>query len=530
VTDRLAKRLLGLGIWGVVALVLFALLYTASSHAAAGNSDGATVVLEGQSLANGHVLLHGWALSLDSFWTVDVLFYAVAIALVGLRDSLLNAVPAVIAVLVICVGMAMARSGHRGWPGIIGAASVAVILGLPSRAFSLFFLQGPLHVGTALWALLAFACLSRNRFNWTFGLAMVLFAAGLLGDLQMIALGVAPAAAAGVVAALRSRDWREGVVPISAACGGVVLAGIVREVAKAVGTFTIAGHNPIAGRHQMVTNVGHVFGRSLVLLGFGGGPYGPTGVPEALQLIRILAALGILLAVVYAILMICRDVLRPGGSSSPAPATWRLDDLLVLGFLADVAVFIVLAADSNGAYARYLTAALVYGSILLGRKITRAIGAHGRKSVTYGALVVGLCIAGAFGAGFAYSLSLPKAVQPADAVGQFLSAHGLDDGIGAYWSASIVTVATDGKVDVRPVITNPHGSLVRYERQSSASWYANKSFGFLVYNVAQPWRGVELVSATATFGRPLHTYVVGTYDILVWSHPITVSTIGYTRP
>jgi hypothetical protein len=481
-------------------------------------------------MSGGHVMLHGWALSLDSFWTVDVPFYAVAIAIVGLRASLLNAVPAMIAALVICVGMAMARNSRRGWPAVIGAVSVALILGLPSRAFSLFFLQGPLHVATTLWSLLAFACLARNRFNWAFGVAVVLLAAGLLGDLQMLALGVAPAAGAGVIAAARHRDWRKGAVPFSAAVGGIVLAGIGREVAKLIGTFTIAGHNPIAGPNQMVTNVGHVFGRGLVLLGFGGGPYGPTGMPEALQAVRILAALGIVLAVGYTVIRTCRAMLRPRPVDDLAARTWRLDDLLVLAFLAAIAVFIVLAADSNGAYARYLTAALIFGSILCGRSITRAVDVYGKGALGYGAVTICLCVAGAFATGFAYSLSLPKAVQPASALGPFLSRHGLYDGIGAYWSASIVTVETAGAVDVRPVISNPHGLLVRYGRQSSASWYANKPFGFLVFNVAQPWRGVDLASATATFGRPLPTYVVGTYDILVWSHPITVSAVGYTRP
>src|SRR5580704_13729438 len=55
-----------------------ALLERASQHAFLGNSDGATVVLEGQSMSHGNAVLGGWDLSLDSFWSLDVVFYALA--------------------------------------------------------------------------------------------------------------------------------------------------------------------------------------------------------------------------------------------------------------------------------------------------------------------------------------------------------------------------------------------------------------------------------------------------------------------
>jgi hypothetical protein len=42
-----------------------------------------TVVLEGQSTSAGHLTVHGWALSLDSFWTVDVLFNALVVLVAG---------------------------------------------------------------------------------------------------------------------------------------------------------------------------------------------------------------------------------------------------------------------------------------------------------------------------------------------------------------------------------------------------------------------------------------------------------------
>ena len=125
----------------------------------------------------------------------------------------------------------------------------------------------------------------------------------------------------------------------------------------------------------------------------------------------------------------------------------------------------------------------------------------------------------------AVAFNVTAAVPPApyDALGQFLESHHLDRGIGDYWSASITTVATSGSVAVRPVVADGAGHLVRYERQSTATWYEGQSFQFLVYDSAVPWGGVSSASATATFGPALHTYDVGTYRVLVWSQPLSVS-------
>ena len=122
---------------GLVGLVF--LLYAASIHANPGDSDGASVILEGQAMAHGHFLLHGWGLSLDSFWLVDALLYTVAVLLGGLRPGLLYAVPAILAALVIVAGVLMAREGRRGAAAVAGGAAVFVLLALPTHAMAVFF-------------------------------------------------------------------------------------------------------------------------------------------------------------------------------------------------------------------------------------------------------------------------------------------------------------------------------------------------------------------------------------------------------
>ena len=193
---------------GMAALVAFFTL--ASAHAVVGNSDGATVVLEGQAMGSGNVLLHHWSLSYDSFWSVDALFYMLGALAIGVRPVLLHLVPAVLASLVVLTGCALARVGRRGTAAVAAVVTVGALLALPGRVLAVFFFQGPLHVGTILFCLLAFAGLRHGRLGWGWAAAVALLAAGALGDFQTVALGMVPAFAGGVVAMARTRDWRRG--------------------------------------------------------------------------------------------------------------------------------------------------------------------------------------------------------------------------------------------------------------------------------------------------------------------------------
>ena len=352
---------------GFAALVV--LFYVASYHAFIPNSDGATVVLEGQSMSTGNLLLHHWALSLDSFWTVDAPFYMVAVLMAGVRPLLLHLVPAVIAALVVVTGSLLARQGRRGLPGIAAVATVVALLGLPSHVLSVFFLQGPLHVGTVLWCLLAFAGLRRGRLGWGWVAAVVLFAASALGDFQMVALGMIPALIGGVLAMARARHWRRGITTAMAPVVGFVLAALVRVVANALGTFTVARPNPIAPPSQILPNVGRVATWGAHLLGLGGGVFGSGGLPAPLAAVHALGIVAVVGGVSWAAIGLVRGV-RPGHPLPIDPTErWRLDDLLVLAFLADLVVFVVFTTGNDANYSRYLTAGVVFGSILAGRAL-----------------------------------------------------------------------------------------------------------------------------------------------------------------
>jgi hypothetical protein len=172
--------------------------------------------------------------------------------------------------------------------------------------------------------------------------------------------------------------------------------------------------------------------------------------------------------------------------------------------------------------------AVIYGTILAARSAGRLVDRF--RFPPWRAVAVGGVVALTLtGVAFAKDLDVPSAKQPNLALVDLLRAHGLHDGVGDYWSASLTTVLSANRVRVRPVIPDRSKRLVRYGRQSAADWYRGVDFNFVVYDLARPWRRVNAESAEATFGPASEHLAVGTYRILVWERPFHLSVTSYTR-
>jgi hypothetical protein len=196
--------------------------------------------------------------------------------------------------------------------------------------------------------------------------------------------------------------------------------------------------------------------------------------------------------------------------------------------LFDIGAFIVLPITNSDAYVRYLTGAVIFGTVLGARAVGAAADRLAPRRLR-AAGAIGLVLLAGSVVGFGLSLRGGNAPRPASALAPFLAAHDLHEGIGDYWSSSIVTVESGGSVTIRPVIAH-NDALVRYAKQSASSWYGGDQFRFYVYNAESIWNGDDRGVAIATFGRPSRTYAVGSYRVLVWPAPLHVGTVGWTGP
>ncbi len=509
---------------------LIFLLYATSAHHQVGTSDRATVILEGQAIGSGHLVLHGWSLTLASYWTSDAPFYAVAVRLDGLRPGLLYLGPAVVGALVVAAGVLIAREGRRGAPALAGGATVVALLAFATPALAFYFVGSGFHVSTALYALVAFAALRRGRFGWGWALAVVLLALGMLGDLLIVAYGVAPLLLAGLVAALRQRRWRSGAADVSAAVAGVVLCDVARRLFVALGAFR--SRTAAIGRPgQMLTNLEHVptYVADLVGLtsyaadriGLTRGLSNSGAVPLVLRGVYVVGTMCMLACFLAALVNLVTSALgrRPRKLSTGEPELWRLDDLLLIATFCSVMPFVILARP-DGAGVRYLTVSIVFASVLTGRMMARAWPKIPPGWPVRGLAILGVAVSLGYASGLGYVLSRPGPPDPVPSLVAWLEAHGLRSGIGDYWAASITTVESSGAVTVRPV-TAGGGQVRPMMNLSCASWYAGQRFQFLVYETPH-FADVDMRSATRTWGAPKGIYVIGSYHVLVWGHRLTV--------
>jgi len=501
---------------------LVVLLYARSAHDLAATSDRATIVLEGQAMASGHLLLQGWNLTFASYWTSDAPFYDAAIRLFGLRPELLYAGPAVMAALVVISGVFIAREGCRGASAVAGGVAVIALLGLATPAMTLFFVGRGFHISTALYALLAFGALRRGRFGWGWFLAVVLLAAGMLGDLLLVAYAVVPLVLAGVVAALRQRRWQGAVPDVSAAVVAVALAALARRIAEAEGAFRSQAALSLVHLGQMFSNLGHMPGYVSDLLGLTNGLRHNGGVPFGLREVHVVGALCVLACLVVAVATLVVGARRGGSGRLPAagPETWRLDDILLIAAVCSAVSFVALArADQSGV--RYLTVTVVFACVLTGRLIARGWSKLPPGGPARVLAVVGVVVSLGFAAGVGYSLARPEPSYPVTALVSWLEAHNLRWGIGDYWAASITTVQSSGEVIVRPVAASNGGAIQEMTTLSQSSWYTGQEWQFLVYS-KPVIDNVDLDAALRTWGPPTEIHVIGPYHVLVWNHPVVL--------
>ncbi len=618
-----------------ITAVLTPFLNAISTRYVPGDSDGATVILEGLSISRGNWLLRGWSMSLDSFWTLDAMFNALLIKIVGFGPALLTLTPSFIAAMTIAAAVLLVYRPDKKPVGFFGPLLVLICLALPSPDLSYYFLQGPWHVATVLYCLAAFALLGRRQTWPSAVLATFILAIALLGDLLLVDFGVSAIVISGIVAMLRSRKFSAGSKTFFAGLLSMPLAIGLRLLADVFGTFELVNRNIPLKLSQIGANVGYIPRRMAAMFGVGSISSAPSNADLLPEVLRAVMLFVICAVVLFSLGNTVVAIFRGNkGNFNADPKEWHFNDLLLLGIFADFVTFIGGATSNNTQYSKYMDPAIFFAVVLTGRVLgyalaaisdkrqeshfpshsfssLRPIRAVAAKSVSSRQSAVSSAV-GVFpvvgaGDGFSYPLAaqndylsdvgqsepqtsslfepeqtpmhlekepagqnpargadrtksffgkkffrysfvaiiplvtflsliagavqvknemaLPAASQPLKGLVTYLEAKGLTQGVGAYWVSSIVTVESKGRVAIRPVTNAAADRLRRYGRQSTENWYAGHQFQFFIYNLYQPWRKVNTLSAEKTYGVPKTQMTDGPYRILMWKNPIQVSLV-----
>jgi hypothetical protein len=193
------------------------------------------------------------------------------------------------------------------------------------------------------------------------------------------------------------------------------------------------------------------------------------------------------------------------------------DGDLVTQLLA-AAVIIALAAYLLGTKAvdihstREIAAVLPFGAVLAGRLLAGRLDAARMTPALLVALTGYLACLGR-------EMSQPARPAQGQQLAGWLAAHQLDYGLAGYWQAASTTLASQGTVQVVPVLS-VHGTVYRGNWEADASWY-DPGLHTATFVVLPPGeRGLTYLSSSdvrAAFGQPARIYQAGTYTVLVWN-------------
>jgi len=95
----------------------------------------------------------------------------------------------------------------------------------------------------------------------------------------------------------------------------------------------------------------------------------------------------------------------------------------------------------------------------------------------------------------------------------WLEAHGLSYGIAGYWDASIVTMQSGNRVQVRTVNVRKNIQVPTYE--SNASWY-DASRHDATFVIADSHLAYRAAVFERYFGRPTAIYRVAGWQVLIY--------------
>ena len=521
-------------LWGgallLVGLGLF-VLYLRQSLVAPFNSDGASIMLQAQSMLHGNLLLRGWWTADVTFYTTEVPEYALVELFRGLRPDVVHISGALSYTLIVLLGAMLARGRATGRDGIIRALLAGGIMLAPGIIGGTpVLLENPDHTGTAVPILVLLLILDRAPERWYIPVAVcVLLTWTQIADQLTLVAATAPIAAVAVVRLLGFAARRRPLAEYRYDALLLVAAGLSTELTKWAeaamrhlgGFVTHPLPQQLLAPSSMIPSNARVMGRTIMLLYganfWGGRPY------HQLELIARFHLIGLALAVAGLAVAIAMFF---------GKRMDRVSQILVAGILATLAAGILGTELPDLTHAHEVAILLPFGAVLAGRTLPALLPDRWRASRPGRAVLPAIAVWLACGlAALCFAASWAPLAPPNQALASWLVSHGYTDGLAAYWQANSTTVTSGGKVLVAPITSGANGAR---HWEASVSWYEpserRANFVIAAINPAQYEGALSAAAVRGSFGRPEHQYAVGQYVIMVYKYNLLTKLRGRSFP
>ena len=494
------------------------------------NSDSANILLMGNDLLHGNLLLHSWFMSDVSFYPTELVQYALLVAVFGLHAQTAHIAAGMTYTLVFLLAVALARAGTTGRLALIRTLIVAGIMLAPSFGLGVFAMDLSVgHIGTAVPLLVCWLLLDRvgpvgagqagarsaGRISvkarwWVPAVTALLLGWVTMADPIVLVVGLLPLGSAAIVLSVRVIYRAEGswlarigaawypLSLIAAAGAAYELSGLAFRLVHNAGGYSVNALpftiTPLSSLHNNMPAAWKV------LEIFGANFAGLSGVQLLLAFLHLASIAVVLTAMLIAGLRYFRISL--------------IDQVLGIAIVVNVALYML--TNAAGLAAHEVAIIVPFGAVLAGRMLP--LLRFGRRAAVTSA-IAGAAILAGYAAGLGWELAQPAQPMQNTQLATWLEQHHLSYGLSGYWTSSSVTIDSDGKVAVRALIKN---QMRRDLWMADEEWYdpAEHYANFIVLD-SQPgyftyWEPTVLIKKY--FGTPDRVYHDGPYTIEVWNH------------
>ncbi len=514
-TRRRARR----AVLVVLAVAVLFFCYLRQSQSVPVSSDGSANILQAWDMVHGNLLLRHWYTSDVSFYTTELLQYALIEALLahwlGLGAWVVHVGAAMTYTLLVLLAALLAKGRAQGAEGLARALLAAGIMLAPQLSATSIVLLSPDHTGTAVPVLVAWLLIDRfpeARPRWLVPAAVcAILTWTMVADSIILITCIAPLVA---VCALRAfADLMRGADQRASRWYEPSLAGAAL-IAAGLGTLAPRAIRALGGFH-----VWRIGTRSAPV---GNWPHGAWVMVKAFLELFGANVFDVRpgIALVFAVLHLAGAVLVLWGLGIAVARLFRPGELIVavlaVAILTNLGAYMISTHTHDVLGAREMAGVLPFGAALAGRMLgSRALAARraGPRALKPALAVVV--------AGYLSALGYGAAQTPAPPVNQplvsWLAGHGFREGLAGYWEANSTTVSSGGRVLVAAVTRTSDGDLAPYQWETNdldydaSLHYAN----FVVAGGPVPLHDAQ-TSAIRTFGQPRWVYHFDGYTVLVW--------------
>ncbi len=466
------------------------------------NADGASNALQAWEMLHGNPILRGWTVTDVSFYSTELVQYALIELIHGLGEDTFRIACAITYTLLVVLAAALAKGNATGLAALVRIGIALAIIAVPMAGIAYFVaFGGPNHLGTGVPLLLTWLVLDRAASRrWLPIVIGLMLAWGQIADPLVLFIGVLPLALISLYRAIRAREWKglDAQLAVAAVVSVPIGQGTLKLIAALGGFGAHAPPTDFAPPSKWLEHLRLL--TEVMAVNFGG--YLPDMDSPLDYVVAILRLIGLALALAAVGVTLFSLLRKPSGD--------RVNQVLALAIAVNLAAFIASTLPTDLMSARQVSVVLPMGAALAGRVCSGWFNPR-RFAVPLAATLTLLAVV------FVTSSFASPHLEPKREIAAWLSSKNLTHGLGGYWNSNDITLISSGDVLVAPVIGADE--IKGYRWESRAQWYdpAIHDARFVILDTTRPGYGT-VESALRQFGQPTERRDFGQFAVLVYDH------------